>query len=486
MRNCMPRSKKVSLSRLRSRHAVVLLIGSTLLSASTQAQVLTPEVTFSGARNRNVPITASEAAINITFEAQRSASKVMRITQAYYPKDSLLALDAERARVWVATLPMATIAGMQLDPHGEIASTAKEDALAMRQIAARLSSPSLSVGDRAYTLYMAVRAFATADFPNRLAIAERYATELDALGDEAAIWKYRAREPLIYAYYRLGRSADVARHGARALAVVGDIPYVYRDVFYNPGSTFTYGTTADALSGQLNGRATLRALNERLIQWAIAPQELLAQDSMYIWVAKSWKESMSHLIAMSERIGEAGTPLVANYWVNRGATRDSQSVAVNDGKIRVLEVGSFSCGSCMAAVSGLERLHHRYPGVEFNFMTGTVGSWGNRMIEPRLEAERLAEHFLKEKQITFPIGIALNPRVPTDDDGAELRVTMPTWRRDNYPQISKPTFYILDGTGTIRRVIAGYDRNLEQSIASIIEFLQKEMRPSAGTTAAAQ
>jgi hypothetical protein len=59
-----------------------------------------------------------------------------------------------------------------------------------------------------------------------------------------------------------------------------------------------------------------------------------------------------------------------------------------------------------------------------------------------------------------------------------MTVSTPTWNPDNYPQSSKPTFYILDGKGRIRRVIGGYTRNLEENIAAIIEFLQRDSQPA--------
>jgi hypothetical protein len=466
--------------------AIALMAFGTLTRAAV-SQILTPAITFQGPRNTAVPITPAEAVVNLGFEGQRTASDAVRMTQTHYPKDSLLALDTQRAQVWVVSLPKMMLKGMQLDPYGELAVTAKQDKLAERQIALRLANAGLSLAERAYTLAMAAQAFASAETPERLPVAERYIAQLDALGAAAAYWRFRARGPLVSAYYRLGFTADVARHGTQALRLLGDIPYVYRDVFYGPNAGFLYGSTVDALSGQPDGRATLRALNTQLLQWAMPPAELVALDSMYVWQGKRWKGDMEHLAAMSERIGQPGTALVSNYWVNRGASRDSQTVAVNDNKIRVLEIGSFTCAPCMAAVSGLERLHQQYPEVEFNFLTSTIGTWGNRIVEPKVEADRIAEHFLTMKKITFPIGIALSPRVPTEDGGAETVVTMPTWRTDQYPQIDKPTFYVLDGKGIIRRVIAGYDRGLEKTLGTIVEFLQKETlqdRQQGGTKAA--
>jgi thiol-disulfide isomerase/thioredoxin len=363
-----------------------------------------------------------------------------------------------------------------MDPYGMIAVGANQDALAEQQIAARLATPGLSFMDRAFTLRMAVQAFADSDIPSRLPIAEKYLAQLDALADAAGYWQFIARHPMLYAYYRLGRSKEVARIGTRMLERVGAIPYPLRGVMYGPGMPFSYGVIIDALSGQLNGRATIRTLNEKLLAWAVPPVTLVAHDSSFRWEGEYRKKSMQGMIDVSERVGEPGTPIVAQYWANRGSTRDSQTVQVNDGRVRVIEVGSWSCGPCMAALPGLSRLSKRLPEAEFIFLTTTMGGWGNREIEPKAEADSLAEHFLKKLHAEIPIGIAFNEKGINEDSLIVHKILSHTWDAGQYPQMGKPCFYILDGKGTIRRILAGYDRDLEENVASIVEFLQKEQR----------
>jgi thiol-disulfide isomerase/thioredoxin len=185
---------------------------------------------------------------------------------------------------------------------------------------------------------------------------------------------------------------------------------------------------------------------------------------------------MRRMVDASKRVGAQGTPIVANYWVNRGASRDSQTVDVADGKIRVIEVGSFTCGPCISAVPGLNRLSARYADVEFIFLTWTLGWWGNRAIDPRVESEKLAAHFLENVGAKIPIGIAFRPRETTDEGLSIPRIATNTLEANHYPEASKPTFYILDGTGRIRRVIFGYSRDLEDNMAQIIEFLRRDAR----------
>jgi len=449
-----------------------------ILPVALTAQIaVTPDLTFNGARNPAAKSTSAEALVNLGMEGERSEEHSTLVTQNHYPKDSLLALEVRRAQGWLTALPSASATGIQMDPYGTIAVLAGREDLAKQTIAARLATPGLSFTDRAYTLQSAVSSFASPDYPNRLATAEQYLAQLDALGPRAAFWQFNARKPLIYAYYRLGRAADVARTGTHAFSIVGQIPYEWRGQpsMYSQGIPFTYAAVVDALSGMPDGKATIRAMNASLMANAAAPAALLAVDPTFRYAEETNKDLMKSQIALADRVGEPGKPLSANYWANRGASHDSQSVAVNDGKIRVIEIGSFTCGGCIAAVPGMERLHQRYTGVEFDFMTFGTGVWGNRIVPPKEEAEHLADHFVNKLHATFPIGIAMPLKhVATDDDGEAAVITTETWSDGYYPQTGKPTFYIVDGHGTIRRVLAGYGRDLEGNIANIIEFLQKE------------
>jgi thiol-disulfide isomerase/thioredoxin len=394
----------------------------------------------------------------------------------HYPKDSLRTVTEGRANAWLEKIQRPMAAGSQADPYITLAAAARSDTAAQRLIAARLATPALSGASRAYTLFAAVSLFATPESPERLPVAERYMQQLDALGPKAAYWQFGARKALIAAYYRLGRSSDVIRVGTQAFALVPHIPFELRSgTMYNAETAFEYAAVVDALGGQANARTHIRALNAALMAAAVPPAVYVTRDSFFTYIGERNVTFMREQAAMAERVGEQGTPLVANYWINRGATHDSQTVAVTDGKIRVIQIGSWTCLPCVAAIPALERLHQRYPAVEFNFMTWGEGTWGNRVVAPDVEAVRLAEHFVKKLGATFPIGIALaNRLVPTEDGGQRVERSTPTWNEDNYPQASKPTFYILDGTGKVRHVIGGYARDLDENIASVLAFLQQE------------
>jgi len=461
-----------------------LLAGGALVS-STQAQILSPPITFNGPRNPAIHATPAEALVNLDYENARTLQYAAPVTRATYPKDSLRAVAEARAAQWMQSFEARPVTGLQIDPYGVISVTAHHEAIAQQQIAARLATPGLSFADRAFTLQMAVLAFASADYPARLPIAEDYVKQLDALGVNAAYWQFNGRRPLIYAYYRLGRSADVARIGLAAFALVSVMPYEQRGDVFAPGTWMDYAAVVDAVSGQPGGRETIKAMNTALIAATVAPASLVAIDSSFAWHSEWWRHFMQGEIDLAAQVGERAPPMVSNYWVNRGPSRDSQSVAVNDGKIRIIEIGSFTCAPCVAAVPGLERLHHQYPQIEVVFLTAGLGQWGNRIVPGKVEADHLADHFVNNLHATFPIGIAMPVWVP-DDNGGEMAVPpTPTWHAGNYPQAGKPTFYVVDGKGIVRRVIGGYTRELEENLSTIVAYLQHEAT-NGGQTVTAQ
>jgi thiol-disulfide isomerase/thioredoxin len=438
--------------------------------------VLMPPVTYNGPRPANVPVRALDAWMEQSLQYSRAVERVVTVRGAHYPKDSLRVVGAQLAAASLQRVPEHSVAGLQHDPYGILAVVAKQDARGQQQFAARLAAPGLSTRDRAYTLAWAVRLFADADQPERLPVAEQYLAQLDALGPAAAYERATARKALIGAYYLMGRRRDVARVGVEWFALASHIPFPQRaSAIYDPGNYYEYAVVIDALSSESGGRARIQALNAQLHMAAAAPPEYVAHDPYFRGEGERNQSYLRPNIAMSERIGEQATSLSANYWVNRGPGRDSQSVAVNDGKIRLVEIGSWTCTPCIAAVPALERLHQRFPQVEFNFMTAGVTVWGNRQVSPSEGAKRLADHFVDSLHATFPIGIAMPTRLVELEDGGQMLVLNSlTGARGHYPQTGKPTFYVIDGKGIIRTVIAGYGRWLEEHLAKTLESVLKE------------
>jgi thiol-disulfide isomerase/thioredoxin len=236
---------------------------------------------------------------------------------------------------------------------------------------------------------------------------------------------------------------------------------------------------AVALSGLPAGQKKIQTINEQLLAAAPAPKAFIERDSAF-WtmeVQENRKQYAKHLADVSAKLGMQGTPLVANYWVNRGSSRDSQTVNVNDGKIRLVELGGLGCPYCMMGMLAMERLHHRYPEVEFNTVSFSGTTWGNRVLGAKEVADREADHIINFMHVTYPYGMILpTKKVATEDDG-EAEVAVSTLFDDKeYAGVGKPTFYIVDGSGKIRFFLGGFGKGREHEdvLARMIEFLQKE------------
>jgi len=445
---------------------------------NVEFSVAIPAMTLDGPSPAEIAPVPAATLTHLVLENDRTMAMAGPAMHKTYPKDSIMAVATARARAWVRVLQQHNITGLQLDPFGTIAVMAGQEDLAQRQIAARLATPHLPLIDRAYTLQNAVASFSDMDHPERLPIAERYLTALDAMGKEWAYWQIGARHALMSVYYHLGRSSDVVRIGTKMFDLTRAVPYELLGLIYDNGLELPYYYTilADALSGRPDGKTTMQGVNTTLLTAPVPPPALVAIDQRWTWLADNVRGGqLSEMFALAARLGEQGTPLAMNYWANRGPTRDSQTVRVNDGTIRVIEIGGFECEACMAALAGLERMHQQYPTVEFNFLTWGVTTWKNRVVAPREGADRLVEHMTKDLHVTFPIGIALpTKRVKTEDDGEVGMADETMFDGSNYVMVTKPTIYILDGKGLIRRVVARYDRDLERNITDILDFLLKE------------
>jgi hypothetical protein len=448
-------------------------------SVSVQAQLTSPEVTTFSAAASTRPISAAEAAHHVFMKDGRLRdANALRHTPDY-PRDSIRTVLKATGREWLTRIQQRPIQGIQLDPSGRVGVSAEQEAYAKQQIAVRLATPGLSFDDRAYTYLLAVQAFADEDYPDRLPHAEAYLKQLDALGDSAAYLRYRARVALMSAYYTLGRSADVIRHGTSAIALGALIPFIYR------GGALTdspvYPTTVEALAGQPGGADKIAALNTTLLAALKASPALIAYENSYAALAQIYITKAKMMIEISAMLGKPAAPVMAQLWINR-PTSDSATIAVNDGKIRILEVSDYACAACLQCLDGIERLHRAFPTAEVMFVTMTMGSWQNRLVEPAEEGQKLADFFVNFRKLTFPIGVVLRPKSLNVDGGMTPQSESPNELA--YPHMVRPTFWVIDGNGKIRRILTGAGENTEAQLARTVTFLQREASGAAATKTA--
>jgi hypothetical protein len=317
----------------------------------------------------------------------------------------------------------------------------------------------------------AVQEFTDQHHPTLLPDAEVYLRQLDALGDSAAYWQFQARRSLVSTYYFLGRSPDVIRHGVRGIELMLAMHFYDRGLMFwgLGGDGELYAATVDALAGQPNGRRRIDQLNAILEKSVVPTTTVAAMDEAYPELAKTYNAALTRMIEGNALVGTSASAIVSNYWVNR-PTSDSATVPVNTGQVSVIEFGSFTCGICLVALKGLDRLHQQFPRLQAIFVTWTVGSWGNRLVEPEQEAAHLKEAFVHRLRATVPIALWKSKKVCNPDGGIAPEGPGPNFA--NYPMLAKPTTWIVDGRGIIRRVILGFDRDKEAQIAKTVTFLQ--------------
>jgi len=146
---------------------------------------------------------------------------------------------------------------------------------------------------------------------------------------------------------------------------------------------------------------------------------------------------------------------------------------VADGHVRLIEIGELSCGPCIASLPVMQRLQNRFSQIRTVYVTVTEGTWGNRLVDPDAEAEQLAEMYMKNLKVGFPVSIWKRKKVVNEDGGMVPEDGSPNLA--NYPPVGTPTFYVLDGNGRVRRVSIGQiTPEREAELGTLLESLIKE------------
>jgi len=436
-------------------------------------------------------VSAAEAEHHVWMK-QELLNEAISFRDPHYPLDSLRRVVKSTAVDWSKSFKTTPLSGLQHDAASRINIAAGQEDRADALIAERLAMRGMRVRDKAFTLATAVDELADFYRPERLPKAEEYLRQLDALGDSAAFWQIQARSFLQTAYYHLGRSADVARLGITAMQRLKVLPY--RDQEPEELDAM-YLYTVEAVSSQPDGRAKIDAMNAILRSTYDPPPALLAVDTALVHVADNRKDGWEYKIKIGARIGTQGAPLMSNYWGNRPST-DSAVIPVNDGKIRLIEVFSYGCDGCLFALHGIQRIQERFPKeVQGIATTFTFGYWANRPVSPEDEAQKLGNYFANELKVTYPVAIWKWAKVQHEDGGVRMASnvsgvdpkTGTTWEAEdvwrtpngiNYPLAAKPTTYVLDGKGRIRRIFLGGGREIEADMLRTVEFLLREAQQS--------
>jgi len=442
------------------------------------------------AAGQAIGMTATEGANdNLVWEATERAQRDLKPPPPHYD-DSVVT----HGRTWVTSLQGTAQRGLQIDAMGVIAVRAGDDAAAQQQFAARLATPGLSIGDRAYTAYLAVKTFVR-DPANtaRLEIARTYVTMLDTipLTPEAMWYRFTGHRDLAVSYYARRDSAVVVREILAADAVIPSIPFHQR---YWPARRAGLLIFAEMVSSQPNAKARVDSLKKFLTAAFTAPPALAAQDSEYVWMSQGYLGWINEDTHQLDLLGKKGAVIVGTYWYGMPAPAADNPVApgaknfaVDDGHIRVIEFGERSCAPCMGALPALRRVHAAAPPeVQFLYVTETEGSWGADLVEAPVEVEHLRNLFLTKEKLNMPLAIWAGPKQRGSDN-----TFVPMGSPNYFTYISAtPTLVVTDGHGIVRHVGAPIGDEAEKDLVEKLRRLVLEAgggksAPPSGTTSPA-
>jgi hypothetical protein len=409
-------------------------------------------------------------------------------TGARIPATQLDSVVVERAKHWIVSLQKNPVTGIQLDPLGRLALATGQDVLAQQQFDTRLATPRLSVGDRTYTLLLAATLFGQdVTHPTRMRLALRYLALLDALPVEATGAKYSAHATFARRYYLVGDGAQVRMHSHTALALIPVMPFLRRP-WLDVGVTFLQ--LANVLSGLPDGRARIDSIGKWLMAYTQASPAQLAEDrdSTYYWYGRSYVRLLTAALHITDYLGRRAPPIQGQYWwnttdqipaaagtsVNLPGTAVTKSKALNDGKIRMFEIGDHGCGACQAALPLFDRMGQSAPSnVETWYVTYSTDVWGATKCTPDETAAHLKRYYLERKQLKLKIALWIGPRI-ADEDGGTLREENPM--KKALASMSVPTFVMTDGNGIVRHISRGFSQDVLQAS---LQYLINEAASSA-------
>jgi len=369
---------------------------------------------------------------------------------------------------------LAEVHGVPLDPRYDVGLVHLElqvgqDAAAAQHIEAWLKSPGVTTQDSITALSMAADAFVRRDVTSaRIAMARQYVERLTTFPPQLARTAlYSGRITMMRVFDGRGQSDSAATWGLRAYAMLNDWPYEQRAGAL--ADALTLCALARNLVGLPHGRTRLDSLLTVLKRVAVLQPTEVAKDTL-LRLFQQWQQpGIEKAFVMVSWYGKPMPPFVATHWLNSAppatvsnAAPGARALKLDDGVIRIVGFGWFSCGGCQIALRNVQQSLGVLPkGVQVIFNERSEGTFNGNFAEPAEEAENLRKWYLERRQFTFPIAIWAPVKDSTPGGGALPRES-PLWRA---LQISVgPTVYIVDGRGVIRFMGFGFDQPYDKML----------------------
>jgi hypothetical protein len=467
--------------------SIACLIPLTLGAQRTEAPALGvtpafPSVTqYRQAATPKVPYTPAELnyASHI-YGVQMDADQ--RPDIIVYPKDSIQSVAAGRAREWIRSIPERGVTGLQLDPYGLLHVTAGADSLARRAFAARLATPGMSRADSAYTLMMAIRAFADVDYPARMPVAEAYMTQLARMpggSSDSGVswWQFIGHQRIANAYFARGNTQATIMHAERAFATLPSMFYYIRGVLYGGADALNMYLTYATLLINSGDTVRLKKIDQQLLALAKVPDSLVAEDSSFVYMGRNYLNSMKETIRVAALLGTPAPHIRGTSWLNVADTA-GHDMRTDDGLVRIIGLGTQRTGiKMLPAFARLTEQFGRGPRPLFQavYLIPTVGFWGSEFNTPAQESANLRQYFTSAFPSKIPIAIWAGQKV-RNRNGGEVPAPSPTIEAFTNPTL--PFAAIIDRRGRIRHVFSMFTRQEEVQAASVIRTLLDEATPS--------
>jgi thiol-disulfide isomerase/thioredoxin len=441
------------------RRAALFLAGFIVAPVVMLAQAASPAITPAG---------CSQDA-NDWFNATYRATRDSAAQPGGKPADvqGLLATRTARTKACAARFSVDRMSGPGLLPLASLYSQVGEDSLAKAAVNKRLAEPELSDAEKADALVSMIGALTK---PDTLVIAraEPYMNQLDALPDAVIIQKLEAHNRLNGEYRYLDVNDRIRQHSLAIIELGRKLKAASSASDRAPGMVSpymllsAYANLAEVYADFGHVDSTFMILEQATRDHP----EITAKDAdTYL---KSERERY-------ELVGKPAMTLEANHWLN--APTETRAFDPN-GKVTVIEFTAHWCIPCRNSYPAITEMAADFgkQGVQFVFATEFYGYLGARKnLDPAAEFVADQEYFVAEHGIHFPVAIADAP--PPYKPGAPY---VPNPNDGRYKVGGIPQTVVIDRTGTIRRILTGWDTGNAQRLPALLAVLlrEKPVRPT--------
>jgi len=411
----------------------------------------------------------------------------------YKNHDSVAVIADSLARTWLVSLQRGHVAQpRELLNVAAMQVQAGQDAEAQQSIANWLASPGITVEDTINALIFGIHTFlATYKGPptsERFTIARGYERRLEAMPATVAMsGLFEARASMLGAFAKGGFVDSAISNGLRAFAMVAAFPtYEARASHARGGPALL--TLSRLLVARPGGTARKDSILVALKAFLTPPAALVEHDPALRRYEAMMREGYDEVERKARWFGHSMPPFVATHWYNQPTPTtvakdvpNARVLPLDDGIIRIIGFGWFTCGWCRQAMKQLQVDQKILPkGVQIEFYEWTLGSWGNDSATPEDEAAHLQNYWLNRKHFTFPIALWAGPIIGTPGEGA---VPTPSPVSTALAVSAGPTFFVTDGHGVVRHWQPGYNGGYFGEISQVVDELVQERDRAIGATA---